>query len=265
MPNTLKPTPAPAGFATRTNKSLQFMQAVEKTIFTRAKYFHIPTGIEHRFGAHAQLVHELLYRSMSPTTDLLRYFPDSLYLDRHRRWPAWETNWKQPERLLHAADKKAVNLFAFFVEYKYSDAERKASLASVPTKYIGIIEREAWLTYKRLTSPNPALAIYLDKQRSRIAIFYAAAYAPGKLYAGWEEWLEPIADERAVRKDVARPNEKAVGFSTGSGTPWINFDIRRLKPLEDFLAEELFWEKGEARAASQACKRELFESKPQKG
>ncbi len=250
--------PSVAGFARRTNKSDQLMQAVAKTIFTKEKYFHIPTGIEHRFGAQAERVHELLYRSMGPTTDLLRYFPDSLYLDRWRRWPAWETNWKQPERLTNAAGEKNAGLFAFFVEYKYSEAERKAALANVPTKYIGIIEREAWLTYKRLTSVNPALGIYLDGQRSRIAIFYAATYAPEKLYGGWEEWLAPLDDERAVRKDIARPNEKAVGFSTGSGTPWINFDIRRLKPLEKFLGEDLFWEKNEAEAAVRACKHELF-------
>lgn len=253
--------PAPAGFATRTSKSTKLMQAVEQTILTPEKYFHIPTGIEHRFGEQADRVHELLYRSLSPTTDLLRYFPDSLYLDRWRRWPAWEINLKQPEHLRQAASEKTSGLFSFFVEYKYSDAERKASLANVPTKYIGIIEREAWLTYKRLTSPNPALGIYLDGQRSRIAIFYAATYAPEKLYAGWEEWLEPIADERAIRKDLARPNEKAVGFSTGSGTPWINFDIRRLKPLEKFLSKDLFWDEIEAKTAIQACKNELFLAK----
>ncbi|MGH7491825.1 MAG: hypothetical protein ACREOO_05475 [bacterium] len=250
-----------SGFTTRTNKSLKLMQTVEKTIFTPENYFHIPTGIEHRFGEQAGRVHELLYRSMGPTTDLLRYFPDSLYLDRRRRWPTWETNREQPERMARAADEKSTGLFAFFVEYKYSDAERKAALSNVPTKYIGIIEREAWLTYKRLTSTNPGLGIYLDSQRSRIALFYAATYAPDKLYAGWEEWLEPIADERAVRKDLARPNERTVGFSTGSGTPWMNFDIRRLKPLERFLSEELFWDETKAQAAVQTCKHELFSTR----
>ena len=250
-----------ADFASRTGASTKLMQAVEQTILTPEKYFHIPTGIEHRFGAQAGRVHELLYRSLSPTTDLLRYFPDSLYLDRWRRWPAWESDRKSPEPLQQAAHEKSSGLFSFFVEYKYSEAERKAPLGNVPTKYIGIVEREAWLTYKRLTSPNPALGIYLDGQRSRIAVFYAATYAPDQLYAGWEEWLEPIADERAIRKDLARPNEKAVGFSTGSGTPWINFDIRRLKPLEKFLTEDLFWQGESAKKSVQACKQELFAAK----
>jgi len=247
-----------AAFNRRSTKSVQLQLAMEKTIFTPQRYFRIPTGIEHRFGAQAARVHELLYRSMGPTTDLLRYFPDSLCLDRWRRWPTWETGFTGPVALAQAAAENATGLFSFFVEYKYSDAERKASLASVPTKYIGIIEREAWLTYKRLSSTNPPLGIYLDGQRSRIALFYAATYAPEKLYAGWEEWLVPIEEERAVRKDIARPNEKAVGFSTGSGTPWINFDIRLLKPLEKFLTEELFWQAPEARHAAQACLKELF-------
>lgn len=249
--------PSSGGFSDRSNKTERLIEAVQQTIFTRERYFHIPTGIEHRFGEHASLVHEMLYRSLGPTTDLLRYFPDSLYLDRWHRLPAWEPGRQQPERLASAANLNATGLFSFFVEYKFSDAERKRPLAGVPTTYIGIIEREAWLTYKRLTSPNPPINSYLDGQQTRIALLYAALYAPDKLYGGWEQWLEPIDDERAVRRDLARPNEKAVGFSTGSGTPWINFDIRRLKPLQAFLTQELFWSPEEAVAAVRACKQKL--------
>ena len=249
------------GFADRSNKTERFVEAIEKEIFTRDRYFRIPTGIEHRFGDKAAKVHEILYRSLGPTTDLLRYFPDSLYLDRWRALPEWQPGKTTPELLPKQADLQATGLFSFYVEYKFSDAERKRPLAGVPTPFIGIIEREAWLTYKRLTSPNPKLDTYLDGKRTRIALFYAAMYAPEKLYAGWEQWLQPIADERAVRKDIARPNSKAVGFSTGSGTPWINFDIRQLKPMEAFLTEELFWQKHEAAEAVAACKRRLAGSR----
>lgn len=246
------------GFSERSNKTERLVQAIEAEIFTREHYFRIPTGIEHRFGEHAAKVHEILYRSLGPTTDLLRYFPDSLYLDRWRTFPEWEAGRTKPDLLAQPATLQSTGLFSFYVEYKYSDAERKRPLDGVPTPFIGIIEREAWLTYKRLTSPNPQLNTYLDGKRTRIALFYAALYAPDVLYAGWEEWLEPIADERAVRRDIARPNSKAVGFSTGSGTPWINFDLRQLKPLAAFLAEELFWDVAQAEQAAKACKQRLF-------
>ncbi len=248
------------GFSRRSRRAEAFSAAIEANILTRERYFRIPTGIEHRFGEHAKLVHELLYRSMGPTTDLLRYFPDSLYLDRLHRLPEWQETGKI-EPLAEPADKHTTGLFSFFVEYKISENQRKQPLAQVPTQYIGIIEREAWLTYRRLTSPNPQLGIYLDGRRTRIALFYAACYAPDLLYAHWEHEITPIGDSRAVRRDIARPQERAVASSTGSGTPWINFDLRRLKPLKEFLCTELWWQEGEAKEAVAACKRAVFPEK----
>ena len=249
------------GFSRRSTKTEYFIQAVQKTILTPERYINIPTGIEYRFGDEANYIHGLLYRSMGPTTDLLRYFPDNLYLDRYHSWPTWDTNRIQPETLPEPADENGTGLFSFFVEYKYSDSERKRPLYNIPTPYIGIIEREAWLTYKRSTQPNPEIGTYLDGQNTRIVLFYAAIYAPEKLYACWEHELEPIWDDpEAIRKDIARPNVRSVGYSTGSGTPWINFDIRRLKPLEQFLAEGLFWNPNEADQAVIACKQQLSKS-----
>jgi hypothetical protein len=140
------------------------------------------------------------------------------------------------------------------VEYKYSFSERKSAIGDVPTKYIGIIEREAWFAYRRLTNDIPETNTYLDGQRTLIALFYVATYAPEVLYAQWEHLIEPIA----IRKDFAQPNRRSVSYSTGSGTPWINFDIRKLKPLEVFLAQDLFWEETQACAAVEECKRVLL-------
>ncbi len=245
------------GFSGRSSKTEKLVTAAESSIFTRDRYIRIPTGIEHQFKEKADKVHELLYRSMGPTTDLLRYFPDCLYLDRFRQLPTWAERQSEPVILEKPAGLKSAGLFSFYVEYKFSDSERKRPIADIPTPFIGIIEREAWLTYRRLTTPNPKLGLYLDEQRTRIALFYAAIYAPEKIYAGWEEWIEPIESPEAVRKNISRPNQKAVGFSTGSGTPWINFDIRRLKPLTKFLKEDLFWEAEEAEKAAHDCKMDL--------
>ena len=247
------------GFTRRSTKTENFIQVVQETILTPERYFNIPTGIEYRFGEEADRIHGLLYRSMGPTTDLLRYFPDNLYLDRHHRWPTWEPDHTQPETMDQVVDENDTGLFSFFVEYKYSENERKRPLGNIPTPYIGIIEREAWLTYQRLTQPNPEIGTYLDGQNTRIALFYAATYAPDKLYACWEHELEPIRDiPQAIRKDIARPNIRSVRYSTGSGTPWINFDIRLLKPLAIFLAEDLFWRPKDASQAVDQCQRQLF-------
>lgn len=246
------------GFGGRSNKSDLLVESLQKFILTADRYFHIPTGIEHRFGEKAAAVHEILYRSMGPTTDLLRYFPDSLYLDRWRQLPTWESSRRSPKLRQQAATVKNTGLFSFFVEYKFSDSRRRAPLRNVPTEFIGIVEREAWLTYKRLCSANPEIGVYLDGMKTRIALFYAATYAPDVLYACWEDGLQPIDDARAIRRDVARPNEKSVGFSTGSGTPWINFDIRTMKRLEDFLSEDLFWEKETAARVVAVAKAELI-------
>lgn len=237
------------GFSERSRKTDLLVEAIEKNVLTPDKYFQIRTGIEHRFGKNAAKVHDILYRSMGPTTDLLRYFPDSLFLDRFRMWPTWETSIRSPQRLQAQASTEQTGLFSFYVEYKFSDSERKAALKNVPTKFIGIIEREAWLTYKRLTSPNPEMGLYLDGQCTKIALCYAALYAPDVIYAGWEDQIVPIDDERAIRKDIAKPNLRSVRSSTGSGTPWINFDIRTLKPLDRFLIEELFWDEADAKVA----------------
>jgi hypothetical protein len=255
------PVLSSGGFTRRSNKTENFIQAIQETILTPERYINIPTGIEYRFGEEADRIHDLLYRSMGPTTDLLRYFPDNLYLDRRHRWPAWEPSRTQPETMGKPLDESGEGLFSFFVEYKYSDSERRRPLGDIQTPYIGIIEREAWLTYKRLTQPNPEIGTYLDGQNSRIALFYTATYAPRKLYACWEHELEPIWEAPdAIRKEIARPSVRSVGYSTGSGTPWINFDIRHLKPLAKFLAEDLFWNAEEATRAVNACKNRLFGS-----
>lgn len=253
-----------AGFTQRSSQTEQFIQSIEANILRSESYFNIKTGIEYRFSGETEKVHRLLYNSLGPTTDILRYFPDNLYFDRQRRWPTWETSWKQPEKLTAVADENIDSLFSFFVEYKYSASERRAPLLGVPTPYIGIVEREAWLAYKRLTRPNPNLGLYLDGQRTRIALFYAATYAPDKLYAEWEHNIEPIgSDPNAINKAVARPNQRSVGYSSGSGTPWINIDLRTFKPLPRFLVEDLYWQPKEAQEVVTACKNQLF-SKPER-
>lgn len=246
------------GFTQRASQTERFVQATEANILKAEHYFNIKTGIEYRFAGEAEQVHRLLYNSLGPTTDILRYFPDNLYFDRQRRWPTWEPTRTAPERLPTIADENTDSLFSFFVEYKFSSSERRAPLTGVPTPYIAIVEREAWLTYKRLTRPNPDLGIYLDGQRTRIALFYAATYAPDKLYAEWEHNIEPIrSDPRAINNTIARPNQRA-NETAGSGTPWINIDLRTLKPLNRFLVEDLYWEPNNAQAAFNACKNQLF-------
>lgn len=242
------------GFSSRSDRTESFVQAIESTILTAERYFNIQTGIEHRFGDQAKPVHDLLYNSMGPTTDLLRYFPDNLYLDRHRQKPTWEPKLVAPRILPEPANQESIGLFSFFVEYKYSFSERNYAIGDVPTKYIGIVEREAWFAYRRLTNDMPATNTYLDGQRTLIALFYVATYAPEVLYAQWEHLIEPIA----IRGDIAVPNRRSVSYSTGSGTPWVNFDIRKLKPLEAFLVQDLFWEENQANAAVKECKRVLF-------
>jgi len=246
----MSPKMTSGGFSLRSSQTERFVDATESTIFTTERYINIPTGIEHQFGRQAGEVHDLLYRSMSTTTDLLRYFPDNLYLDRKCLMPTWDIPQDVPQLLSEPVEVTAEGMFSFFVEYKYSDRERRSPISSVPTRYIGIIEREAWLTYKRLTRKNPALDIYLDGQRTLIALFYAASYAPDFLYAQWEHLVEPID----VRPEIARPNKRSVSYSTGSGTPWINFDLRTFKPLDAFLTDDLYWDSVEAKSAVKKCK-----------
>ncbi len=244
------------GFSRRDEKTQRLIEVMRRHILTKERYFCIETGIEHRFGEQADVVHGMLYRSLGPTTDLLRYFPDSLYFDRLRRWPTWEQGRNQVQVLKQPARSEVTGLFTFFVEFKFSATERPRRIGNVPTPCIGQIEREAWLTYRRLTSPNPEVGLYLDGQRTRIALFYGASFAPELLYGGWEEWLEPIH----IRKDLAAPGSRAVQ-TRGSGTPWINFGVRQLKPLARFLSEDLFWEDDEALAAVARCRSMLEGSK----
>lgn len=242
------------GFSTRDFLTQGLVRAVGETILTSERYYRIETGIEYRFGEEAKMVHGWLYHSLGATTDLLRYFPDSLYFDLQHYFPDWEPDLTSPIDFVPGQEK--VGCFAFFVEFKYSRTKRKYPLRKqpeVPLEYVGIIEREAWLTYHRLTTPNPSLGLYLDGQRPRIALFYAAEYTPEKLHAGWEENIVPLD----VVDRIARPNMRSVE-TRGSGTPWINFDIRNLKPLEQFLAEDLFWETSDARDAVLRCKKMLF-------
>ncbi|RME58994.1 hypothetical protein D6779_05330 [Candidatus Parcubacteria bacterium] len=241
------------GFTHRDSLTQKFIQSVSATILTSERYYKIETGIEYRFGEKAKEVHGWLYNSLGPTTDLLRYFPDSLYFDLRRYFPDWGDK-KTPGEFPQG--NEMIGCFTFFVEYKYSRNMRRKPLPNhpdVPLEYIGIIEREAWLTYRRLTTPNPPLDTYLDGKRPRIALFYAAEYAPEKLYAAWEENIEPIH----VVTSVARPNVRSLP-TRGSGTPWVNFDIRQMKPMEKFLVEDLFWDVQEADQSVLQCKNHLF-------
>ena len=247
------------GFDARSKLADRLTQAVEKSIFTDSRYINIRTGIEHRFPSDTDWIKTVLYRNMGPTTDLLRYFPDNLYIDRCTECPTWEIDGFISRKHSKPLSESAIGLFTFFVEYKssYSQRERPVGKSTVPLRYIGQIEREAWLAYKRLTYPNPINNIYLDGLRARIALVYEATYAPGRLFAEWEHNIEPINDPAAIRKTKAIPNIKAEMDSTGSGTPWINFDIRTLKPLEKFLAEDLFWDEAEAVKAVDECRKLL--------
>ncbi len=89
------------GFSSRDTLTQSLIQAVNGYVLTEERYFRIETGIEHRFGDDAEAVHRKLYNSMVPTTDLLRYFPDSLYFDRCVSYPTGRrTEPKGWERLL---------------------------------------------------------------------------------------------------------------------------------------------------------------------
>jgi len=249
----MQPSPA-SGFSHRDALTQKFIRTVGETILTDRRYHKIETGIEYRFAEQAREVHRWLYHALGPTTDLLRYFPDSLYFDLQRCLPDWESETKRPRAFPDEPEK--IGHFTFFVEYKYSRTRRSQPLSAhpeVPLEYIGIMEREAWLTYRRLTTPNPPLGLYLDGKFPRIALFYAAEYAPEKLFAAWENCIEPLQ----VVKKVARPLSRTM-HTKGSGTPWINFDLRRLKPLERFLHEDLFWDEREALRAVAQCKKRLF-------
>lgn len=245
----------PGSFTIRDSLTQKLIRTLKKHILTPNRYYCIETGIEHRFGDQARQVHELLLNSAGPTTDLLRYFPDSLYFDRQHRLPTWEVDRTEPEADPGTKDMlSAQGLFTFFVEYKFSYTPSPRGINGVPVPYVGQMEREAWLTYQRLSSPNPQMRNYLGGKRTLIALFYAARYAPDGLYAGWEHHIRPIN----IRPEVARPGEKTIRTSKGSGTPWINFDIRDLKPLEQFLCEDLFWEPAKAAAQVKRCRRELL-------
>ena len=235
------------GFSARDRLTQNLMSALDTHILSNERYSKIDTGIEFRFGDDAASVHQQLYDSLGPTTDLLRYFPDALYFDHAVKLPTWDVS----EKPLENSDDKG--LFTFFVEYKYSNSKCPYDVNGVPSEFVGQIEREAWLTYKRLSNPNPDTGTYLDGLRSRIALFYAVSYAPDKLYADWEENITPI---RVIDR-LAIPNRRSVN-TRGSGTPWINFDIRKMKPLQQFLTEDMYWSTKEASLATTNCKTNLF-------
>ena len=241
------------GFSRRDALTRNLVSTLKARVLTPDRYFIIETGIEHRFGTEAEKVHSMLYANMGPTTDLLRYFPDALLFDRLVRLPTWATPAPIPERLAEPADDAAIGLFTFFAEFKTSTSIRRNPIKGVPSEYIGQIEREAWLTYRRLTSPNPQLNTYLDGLRSKIAVFYAASYAPNRLYAAWEHTLEPIDIKRKLAEPASRTYTTA-----GSGTPWVNFDIRQMKTLTAFLNEDLYWDMTQAEVAVEACHAELY-------
>lgn len=241
------------GFSLRDSLTQSLIASVHGHVLTEDRYLKIETGIEHRFETAAEDVHRMLYNSMSPTTDLLRYFPDSLYFDRRVLSPTWEPDREGAEILDEASDADTRGMFCFFVEFKYSATPRCSDLKGVPSEFVGQIEREAWLTYRRLTSRNPEVGIYLDGARSNIALIYVASYAPDRIYACWEGDIDPIY----VRPDIARPGERSID-TAGSGTPWVNFDIRTLKPLAKFLHEDLHWNSDEAEHSASMCMYDLF-------
>lgn len=205
-------------FAQRAARSEQVAELINRELFARP-----PFAVQH-FGVERHLAPEFiraLYECMDDTANFARYAPDSLVVHRPTR-RAFFVEYKvmQKPATPGMIRERATNRYAQLDEAEWTRAKR-----GLTPETWGIIEREALDNY-----------LLLAASHVRVCLVVAASYHPELLLAEWTERL--LVVYRQQDRVKAEPGRRANPYAAGSGTPYVNIHLGRMRTLERFLTEE---------------------------
>ncbi len=192
------------GFADRTATAQRFSKVVAQELWSRPPFRD--RFILAPFGQETHVVRAAMHRLRvvyTPTAMHIRYAPDFFLIDLDCLEKVYLLEYKCSLTPLHSTSR-VVQVAAHL---------RKPHLSSAD---LGNWEESAYDNYVRLHSIG-----------IRVAILYYCAYHERQLLCDFVETL----DNEVFRFPVTATRH-------GSGTPAINFDVNRLRSLENFLVEE---------------------------
>lgn len=161
---------------------------------------HVDYGAEHIVPNE---VHRLIRFVRTETIRHIRFAPDFFVVDRKYPERTYLLEYKCTQTPLYSSDR--ISMIC-----------RKSPRKDINARDIGQWEAEAYENYKALSS----LGI-------RVVILNYCAYHDRSLVCDFIEKVTPIHRDR-VRSNI----------TAGSRTPFINFDLRSMRSLEEFLVDE---------------------------
>ena len=191
----------------------------------------IPFG----FGSHTE-AHKLLRYIRNETAQFIRYTPDYVIVDR-----------KQTENV-YLIDFKCCRT-PIALQSRINKLRRLASDQTLSSDVIGQMELGAYENYDKLRGINV---------RTAALTYCAYAVADKMLTCEFVENMKIIFKGHLTTQTI-----------TGSGTPFVNFDLRSNRSIVDFLCDEHNLERrlvnAVARAALDQLTKELPRRKPRVG
>lgn len=189
-------------FEFRTHDAEVMAKLVRDGIFNYfAEYLYlIPFGYETHINDE---VRELLRFVQNETASHIKFAPDYFVVDRSAPENVYLLEFKCTRTPLYSP--RRINML-----------RREASDSSLGAEVIGQMEQAPYENYLRLSQMN-----------MQVAILNYCAYASQKLLC---EFVEKI---KVIHHDIVR-----LPTLRGSRTPFINFDLRSMRSLTNFLGEE---------------------------
>lgn len=189
-------------FETRTATAEKLIDTLQKYVFASCgpRLKVVPFGYETHIPED---IRKLLRYERVETARHIKFAPDFFVVDASHPGGLYLLEFKATQTPL----------------YSHARIDRIRSNAGDPTldwDNIGQMEALAWENYEALKKLNVRVAI----------LNYCAYYAHPLL-------CDFIENFKVVHRDVIR-----TGAGQGSGTPWINFDVRSIRRLAGFVCEE---------------------------
>lgn len=182
-------------------------EIINKEIFADSKFIVEKFGVE---KTHKEIARQLYLFGDDKVSMFIRYFPDYLLMDKARK----KTSFLEYKAMVVPAKEKRVEWL-----------RNLTGIDDLSVSNVGIIEREAIDNY-----------FLLSKSGFDVVIIVACRYNPKVLLAEWSSNL--IVIYRQPERIKAGPLERANILSKGSGTPWVNIHLDRMRTLRNFLKDE---------------------------
>ena len=148
-------------------------------------------------------VHEVIRFTRTPTTRYIRFAPDAFVVDRRSPDKTYLLEYKCTQTPLYSRDR---------IQRVSANSQRK----NIGWQDIGQWEAEAYDNYKALAGLHV-----------RVAVVNFCSYHERPLVCDFIDQITPLHRDQVTTETI-----------TGSRTPFVNFDLKAMRSLEEFLVTE---------------------------